>query len=305
MQRSGSLRLELFDAYGDPLAERVDIFLHHQTLTETVPVRNIVAGKSILIRNLLGAPQGLYRLYIDPPSYLPVSIFVNIAAGPKPTERALPFIVDPEKVVDVDFPQWDEVRYAHALLEASTNVEGFANKSGEFLYGELDRVRKAGLLNILAKCRRTPFESGGVVLDFVKELRELRGDRFFAVVTKELRENVKNSTLSGLFSEASALLHRPPDGYSVAGSYKTPDRYGNLQLTFFASGDNWLADIDIDDASGIEHVFQVVRNSVTGRPTNPYYIHDILVRYQEIDPGYRFVFHTAATRKRAAAGQKL
>lgn len=305
MERTGSLRLDLFDAYGAPLGEKVDIFLHHQTLSEIVAVRNVMAGRSIVIKNLLGTPQGLYRLFIDPPSFLPVSIFVNVSGGPNSTDRAIPFIVDPEKVVDVAFPDWSEIPFAHDLLEASRNVAGYSGFSGESLYNEIDRIRKAGLLNIVAKCRRTPLESGGVVLDYVRELRELRGDRFFAVVPQQLREHVKNSSLSGLFGEVDGSLHHPPDGFSLAGSYKTPDLYGNLQLTFFASGDNWLADIDIDDAAGIEHVFQVVRNAVTGKPTHPYYIHDILLRYQEIDPGYKFIFYKPASARPAAAAQKV
>ena len=110
--REGSLRLDLYDAYGDPLNEKIDIFLYHQTLSETVPVRNVLANKPILIKKLFGAPQGLYRLFIDPPSYLPVSVFVNISAGPKPTERSLPFAVDVNKVVGVDFPDWKEIDFA-------------------------------------------------------------------------------------------------------------------------------------------------------------------------------------------------
>jgi hypothetical protein len=212
--------------------------------------------------------------------------------------------VDPDKVVSVDFPGWDRIPFAQRLLEASTNVLGYAGLRGEALYNQFDSIRRAGLLNIIAKCRRTPLESGGVVFDHIREIRELRGDRFFAVVPKELRENVKNSSLSGLFEEVNGSLHRPPDGYSLAGSYKTPDRYGNLQLTFFASGENWIADIDIDDASGVEHVFQVLRNRITGQPTHPYYIHDILVRYQEIDPGYKFVFTVAKAARTASIAQK-
>ena len=65
-----------------------------------------------------------------------------------------------------------------------------------------------------------------------------------------------------------------------------------------------MADIDIDDASGIEHVFQVLRNAITGKPTHPYYIHDILVRFQEIDPGYKFIFTVPTAVRPAAAGQK-
>ena len=304
MERSGSLRLDLFDAYGKPLDENIDIFLYHQTLSETVAARNVKAGKSITVRGLLGAPQGQYRLMIDPPSYLPVSRFVNIAAGPKPTDLALPFIVDPDKVVAVDFPVWEDIPFAQRLLDASGSVTNFPQLAGKALYEAIDPIRKAGLLNIIAKCRRTALDTGTTVFDFLQELRELRGDRFFAVVPKELREDVKNGTLSDRFREVDGSLHRPPDGFTPAGSYKTPDSYGNLQLTFFASGDKWVADIDIDDAGGIEHVFQVLRNAITGKPTHPYYIHDILLRFQEIDPGYKFLFSAPAAAKRAVAGRK-
>jgi hypothetical protein len=62
-----------------------------------------------------------------------------------------------------------------------------------------------------------------------------------------------------------------------------------LQLTFFVKGDEWVADIDIDDAGGLEHVFQVLRNKLSGRPTHPYNIHEILVKFQQLDPGYRLM----------------
>lgn len=287
-ERPGKLRLDLFDALGDPLGERVDIILRNQTLSDVVAVRGVMVNKPVVVSNLLAAPQGLYRMFIDPPSFLPVHVFVNIEAG-RVTNRELAFAIDPEKVLRVDFPGWDAVDYAHTVLRASGNVLGFAGKSGEALYTALDDIRRAGLLNILAKSRRTMLANSSVVLEHVKEIREVRGDRFFAMVPKELREDVKNSIAAGLFQEVSGALHRPPDGFSPAGSFKTPDSYGNLQLTFFASPSEWMADIDIDDANGLEHVFQVMRNALTGRPTHPYDIRDILLRHQEIDPGYRFI----------------
>jgi len=85
------------------------------------------------------------------------------------------------------------------------------------------------------------------------------------------------------------VLHRPPDGFTSAQSFKTFDRYGNLQLSFFSNGSDWAADINIDDAGGLEHAFQVIRNFVAHRPTHPYDIHEILVSFQKIDPGYRLV----------------
>ena len=54
-------------------------------------------------------------------------------------------------------------------------------------------------------------------------------------------------------------------------------------------GDDCVVDMDIDDAAGLAHVFQVLRNALTDRPTHPYDIHQILIAYQRLDPGYSFV----------------
>lgn len=290
MSRSGQLRLELLDVHGERLAERVDIFLRHQTLTEIRASRQVDASKRILIKDLRAAPQGLYRLEIDSPSYLPVSWFVNVAASGI-TERTIVLPVDAGKVIRVRFPDYDDLTHAHALLEASAGVLDFAGRQGRDLYDNLDDIRRAGLLNIVAKCHVTQFRPDASVLSYVHELKELRGDRFYGVVSHELRENVRNSVQENLFEPASDLLHRPPDGFERAGSFKTPDPYGNLQLSFFVRDGTWMADIDIDDAAGVGHVFQVVRNALTGRPTHPYNIHQILIHRQALDPGYRFVLY--------------
>lgn len=118
-------------------------------------------------------------------------------------------------------------------------------------------------------------------------------DRLFIRIDAALREEVQNSPL---FHQVPETLHEPVPGYAITDSYKTLDHYGNLQLTFQRKGDtggDYLADVDIDDAQGIEHIFQVLRNSVSG-PTNPYDIHDILMMAQKLDPGYSFVFAQAA-----------
>jgi len=244
---------------------------------------------------MFGAPRGLYRLSIDPPSYMPVGAVVNLPASGA-AERVFVFAVDPEKVIRVEFPPWTKIKFAQPLLEASGSVVGFEGKAGEALYTALDDIRRAGLLNIVAKIRKTGLAAGGAVVDHVRELKEIRGDRFFASVSRSLREHVKNSIAAGLFAEAPGLLHRPPDGFSAAGSYKTPDRYGNLQLTFFARAEEWVADIDIDDAGGLEHAFQVLRNGLTGRPTHPFDIQQILIKEQEIDPGYTLIVREPAAR---------
>jgi hypothetical protein len=235
-------------------------------------------------------PQGTYRIEVDPPSYLAVSRFVVIKSEGT-TSIDIPFPVDPSKVKRVEFPTHDGLADdARRVLEASDNVLGFEKLSGAALYERLDDIRRAGLLNILAKLGRTSVNPDGrVALSFVQQLVELRGDRFFAVVQKTLREETKNAVHTGQFVEAPGVLHHPPDGFVHAGSFKTTDHFANLQLTFFARGDQWMADIDIDDANGVEHLFQVLRNQISGRPTHPYDIHELLVSYQKLDPGYALV----------------
>lgn len=111
--------------------------------------------------------------------------------------------------------------------------------------------------------------------------------RLMDVYGRFLREETKNSVAEDLFHPVSGALHHPPAGFSEAGSFKTNEPFGNLQLTFFMNGDDCVA--GIDDAGGLGHVFQVLRNSLTGRPTHPYDIHEILVFHQQLDPGYTFV----------------
>jgi hypothetical protein len=285
----GVLFLDLLNVYGDRFSDSADIMLTHQVLSDRRVVRNQNTSKRLKIPNLHAIPQGLYRLEVDPLGYMPVSQFVNVASD-KGTSLELTFAVDPNKVTAVEFPKYPDLsERVQELLQASADVLGFEEKAGADLYAALDEFRKAGLLNITAKCANTVLASGTSVIDYLQKLNECRGDRFFAEVTHELREDTKNTVASGRFAEVSELLHHPPEGFSQAGSYKSNDHYGNLQLSFFTDGTNWVADIDIDDANGLEHIFQVLRNALENRPTHPYDIHEILIYYQKIDPGYRLV----------------
>ena len=287
MANKVTLRLELMDVYGKPIPEKIDIILRHRVLSDFRRVSGNGA-KKIDIKGLFGDPQGAYQLDVDPPSYQAVNCFINMKSSGI-TSLSLTLPIDPEKVTKVNFKSFGSLDAAvTALLNASDKVLAFVGKKGKALYDDLDPIRKAGLMNIVAKCRATGFGNGKNVLSYIQELKELRGDRFFAVVSKELREETKNSTSTGLFHDADQSLHHPPEGFSSAGSFKTGDSAGNLQLTFFAKGDEWMADIDIDDAGGFGHIFQVLRNKLSGKPTHPYNIHEILVKAQQLDPGYTF-----------------
>jgi hypothetical protein len=57
---------------------------------------------------------------------------------------------------------------------------------GESLYGSLDDIRKAGLLNLYAKMRATVFQGGGNAFSYVDSLTLVLGDRLLATVHKSL-----------------------------------------------------------------------------------------------------------------------
>lgn len=151
----------------------------------------------------------------------------------------------------------------------------------------------AGLLNIWAKLKETPLgtaTSGGLtVADHVLKILRVNRDRIWFKPIPTMLELVNAAEAE--FYLVSGMLHSLA-GYELAASFKTRELYGNLQLTFFRGlrpGMPEVVEADIDDAGGLLHAFQVLRNAIAGRPTHPYDIHEILTFYQELDPGYRLI----------------
>ncbi len=281
-----STTLTLTNVNDKKLGEAVDILLRHQTSGVLTKVQK-VANKKV---RLTGLTNGVYSIQVDPPSYRPVGMFAEVGPGTDDPDPMI-FPIDPAKVTGIDPPAFNELHpVGQAILNAGTAVKNYPNFSGALLYSALDDPRKAGLLNIVSKANSTAFGNGRAVLNYIESLTEVRGDRIFAVVHQDLHDATDNSVHNGLFHSVDESLHTPPPGFDHAGSYKTFDNYGNLQLTFFSNGADWLCDIDIDDAQGIKHLFQVVGNLVTGTPTNPYDIHEILIEHQKLDPGYDLLF---------------
>ncbi len=215
-----------------------------------------------------------------------VGIAQEINNAPR-TDRAMQSRIHPRKAKAARFPDYQELgENLQRLMERSNNVSRFEGKTHQELYDALDSIRRAGLLNIATKAESTPLGDDRTVLVYVQELTELWGDRFFAVVPKEMLEETEKAVIGKRFRRASQLLHRPPPGYRRAGSFKTRDRHGNLELSFFRMGNDWIVDLDIDEAAGLGHVLQVLRNLLTGRPTHPFVIHQILILRQMLHPGY-------------------
>lgn len=276
----GKLNLHLKNIYGETLNEATYVSLAAQRSTEVLRAR-IPHGNAAI-----EAPDGVYQMMVDPPSYLPAQVFTRV-----PAELELICVMQASKVAWADTPVFDGIdEQTKLLLLNSHRALGFP-KPGEALYNATDSIRRAGLLNIAAKASATILLNGRSVWSYPTELLELRGERCFVAVPHELREEIKNAAVDDLFDEVSGALHHPPEGFALVDSYKTKDNYGNLQVTFFVQGSEWRADIDIDDAAGIGHVFQVVRNKVGRRHTHPYDIHQLLWKHQQLDTGYRLVLN--------------
>ncbi|MBN2030186.1 hypothetical protein JW824_08060 [bacterium] len=288
MSDGGKLILYLRDVYGSKLNGRLDIHLQHTILQSESRVARDVRPS---MRNTLsGLVPGIYRVSIFPTRYRPIRFFTMVQDGQTKKEtRTLP--VDPEKVTGIQAPEFADLPDDLKHVLNHSEVESYPDKKGEYLYLSFDHIQKAGLLNIYHKMHATSFQNGRNCFSFVISLIRVRGDRFFARVSVDFRDEVKNSLSDHLFHEADDSLHNPPVGYSRAGSFKTQDQYGNLQLSFFLKNDSldFMIDADIDNAAGILHCFQVIQHHLTGEGTHPYDIHEILVQHQKLDPGYKLL----------------
>jgi hypothetical protein len=287
MAATGQLELTFVDVDGNRIEDTVDINLRHHTLSDERRVAGHDARRNLAIAELRTEPQGLYMIEVRPKVYRPVSRFVTIPASGS-TRQTIVLPIDPANARAI-FPKYDRLdERLKGVLTRSRDVKGHEGVTGEALFNAISDEAKAGLLNISKKSLVTPFKDGADLLEHIA-LLNITGDRCLVDVPVILREQVSGLTEGNLFRPVDGALHKPPAGFQPAGSFKTADAFGNLQLTFFRDGDRCIADVDIDDAAGLGHVFQVLRNHLTGNPTHPYNIHEILIAHQHLDPGYRLV----------------
>jgi hypothetical protein len=285
MDGQGSLKLTFVDTHGNPLNDTVNVTLQHtQLMSAGAQESNFNATKPLQINGLDSTQGGVYRMLVEPSKYQVISQFERINDG-QTTEETLIFPVDPGKVRQVDFPVYGALPEDLQTFLENSNIDEdpFRGLKGAALYEAVANIPKAGMFNLYSKMQHTTFDNGRNVFTYMLSLASVAGDRFFALVKPDLHDETEKS---GLFHSVADALHSPKPGYSPVDSYKTGDHYGNLQLTFSQNAQKaYMVDADIDDAQGIEHIFQVVRNAAKG-PTNPYDIHEILLVDQKIDPGY-------------------
>ncbi len=289
------LTVRLFNAERQQLDDLVDLnVIDPRTNTTRAQFRREKGRKTFTVDDL--RPTETYLVQAFPLAHRPVQQFAMVKED-VPTNVHLFCPIHPDRAIP-KFPSYQELDQAlRDTLERST-LEGppapvppdvpATATAGEKLFGSLGDEQKAGLLNVYRKLSVTPV--GPVPgWDYVTDLYRIRGDRFFGNVRLNFRDQVKTEVIGKRFHTVEGAAHTPPPGFRLDDSFKTGESYGNLQLTFFASEAaplHFRVDTDIDDAGGIGHVFQVLRNWLTGGETHPYDIHQILTFHQGLKPQY-------------------
>lgn len=302
----GNLDVQLTDVAGDAVPGRIDIDLTRLqgepgTGGEAmhVSVTGSVTDLTITGVTCRGGPGTMYRVIASAPHFRSYSFFQLIQEdrGNTATDD-VEFWVKPGDVTGIRAPTFDKLpAEVQTILDNATMLavkpedKDLLGAAGATLYRLLGPRRQACLLNI---ARKTSHETAATCLPFIESLLLSRQDRFFAKVKSTLPEHLRQSLQ---FKSAKDTLHEPLPGFRLVDqSFKSRDAHANLQVTCMeeiATG-QLAADIDIDESSGIEHGFEVIRNALFKNRTNPYLIREFMVSADRLghtlDPGYRFVF---------------
>lgn len=300
----GSLTIDVTDARGGALSGtlHIDLTPHAQAIGgDAMEVSFDIRGhKRFEISNISchDGPGTLYVFRLNAAGYKPYSFFqlMKPSARNLPSEARVRLMADPKKVKDItaagfsDLPAtFRRALESAVMVELAVEDRDLLGLTGRALYDAMGPMRKASLLNLVAK---GVHGSTGRIASFVRSPAILRQDRCFAVVDPSLHPTLSRSDS---FKSAPGALHKPPRGFALMDSFKSRDSHANLQVTFMRQVDSdvmW-ADIDIDESSGFEHGFEVIRNAVVDGRTNPYLVRELLLlalEHQTIDPGYDFVF---------------
>lgn len=252
------------DAGGDPLLGPA----------ERLTIRSLKLGRVVLDERDVDVPVAVDLGEVE--TFQIVSRFpgrrpgVRIIKTPHEDEAKIRCPIDPAAVTEVRFGD-PPARLERAMLGLS-----------------LTELQRGACYNIWQKCAHEVLRGRPVASDLQK-IVEARQDRIFVTASALLRQDLERD--GDRWSKAPATLHAPPDGYEHAGSWKTKDPTGNLQLTLFA-GPQLLVDADIDEnGEGFLHLMDVAVHHLTGKPTHPWDAHELL-RGQGINPRYELLTDT-------------
>ncbi len=285
---------DLRNVSGDIITDQVQLTFYNknvQSLSQRFDIN--FNGAPEVLPNVPAFPTGLAEVFISPAKYRFKSIFINVVGGQQNLIRE-DFFVDPAAATPtlIDFADVQNKSYGvdlgRMLQDSNINSAQWA---------QLDPRNRATIFNLSAKMRRETTRAGQPLIEMVKTIDQTwldaqHRERIFALVDNTLLTSILNYPEH--FEPVSGVLHHfPPGGWTPIGnpnSFKTRDSAGNIQFTFARNTDGQLmADIDLDDHKGIKHAADVLKHKITGKDTDPYDIHEILIYFQHLDPEYRLL----------------
>ncbi len=272
---ASSLRVKVIDHNGDDVEGETVVVRQGSKEVVREPANSLRAG--------LGwdLPDGKYQVEVLVPSGRRQALDLVVSNKSGPVTVLFTFFTDPNKVEGARFPRLGELSPDLQQVLATSRSLGTA-------YPELlenQPKAAAGLLNLYVKMKSVRLEAGRDCFSYLTELRMARQDRILALVRDTGFYDAVRA--SSRFRAVPGALHPNPSGFRLLGSFKTYDKEGVLQLTFFADGSQMLVDADIDETSSLFGNFvRVLGRSVSGSITDPYLIHQLLLS-QGIRPLYR------------------
>ena len=299
---TGSLKLEVTDLLDDGVEGNVRILLRRaeggpgSQEGATFPL----AGETVLTLEDITCQAGFgttYTVTLTTNNFRRYAFnqLIKEKVVNKANESPVRLVVKPKSVLDIKAPSF--LRLAKKLRDFLSEADmrkpededaDLFGLSGAALYDNLGPLRKACLLNIFKKAGHT--SSDGCDRFMIKPLA-LRQDRCFCLVHEDIVMFLNDSTR---FTSVNGALHDPLRGFQMLKglSYKSTDSHANLQVTLMKNATGrFAADVDIDEASGIGHGFEVIRNKIGNQRTNPFLVRELLLLHHPAGaPRYRFVF---------------
>jgi len=295
---TGTVTLDFKDAHRNPLKDSFRLTFdnfHVKSLNFRLDINRFPQSLEVP-----AFPTGLWTVFVQPEHYRPKSFFLSVPSGRTVTceeffflhsDRARPRF--PSTNVVFSAAEWEGL----ADLLKNSEVDEL---SGPDLYAELLRKKNhllaAGLLNLHARTQAVTLQSGNTVFSYFEKIALIQQDRIYAMSDADLHGDVLKSVKKKIFDPANGSLHKfpIPGGFEMLkknASFKTPEKAGNLQLTFAENGEGaMVVDADVDEAKGIKHAFEVIGHIFTNGRTHPFDIHQILTFfYEKIVLGYDLV----------------
>ena len=285
--------VNLKDVHGQPIKDEVEITFYNQKV-QSLNIRFDVKfkGTPAVLPGVPAFPTGLAEVFIKPKRYRYKSIFMNVVGGQE-NSITEDLFVDPDhaRPTLLDFDDLKAKVYGADLLR-------ILEKSGikKAAWNDLDKRNRATVLNLSAKMFNDKLKNGDSLISNVesivqKLLDKNHRERIYAIVNGNLLGALRKFPEN--YRSVSGSLHKFFDDWtpvSQQNSFKSRNNAGNIQFTFATNPTGAsLSDIDLDDHTGIKHAADVLRHKITGANTNPYDLHQILVYFQGIDPGYRLL----------------